>query len=69
MRAVLNSPRKDEYKEVKRDSIFENKALYLRNKKQQEIQQLEIELKKEKIKIQAYEDQTFVDSEKLKIKH
>ncbi len=42
------SPRKEEYRkeEPKRDSIFENKAQYLRSKRKNEIEQLELDLKK-----------------------
>lgn len=47
------SPRKEE---PKRDSIFENKAQYLRSKRKTEIEGLEADLRKQKLRVKAVED-------------
>ena len=61
---MTDSPRRDESIiglgaariEPKKDSIFENKAQYLRNKRKNEIDALETELRKQKSKLRALEE-------------
>ena len=70
----MESPRRDESIhghgvvkiEPKKDSIFENKAQYLRNKRKTEIEGLEAELSKHKQKLRALEETIGPDLERLK---
>lgn len=58
------SPRRE-----KEPSIYENKAQYLRNKKRQELETLEADLRRQRAKLMAVEDQMGRDVETMKEKH
>jgi hypothetical protein len=45
-----------DHEEPRRDTIFENKAQYLRNKRKAEIEALESDLRKQKSKLKQVED-------------